>query len=172
MTNARSAALLQRHAETSAVMLARVRGVFEAQTGQWLGLRAVTDELGIAKATAWKRVQQLAAAGQLEHNGKGGAWSRYRTRPTPDTIVVLPRVTPRKRTVHGVADQQTHDDLRRQDIETRVLAACADYPMTPRGVAVELLRNAAEIRQVMHELVHRGRLITRDGYHTFEAVTR
>jgi hypothetical protein len=64
----------------------------------------------------------------------------------------------------------TDEERRRQRIEQQILAACAAYPMRPRGVALSIYRNVHEVRGMMMDLTRRGRLESRDGYATFRTV--
>jgi hypothetical protein len=64
----------------------------------------------------------------------------------------------------------TDEERRRQGIEQHVLALCAEGPRNPRGVALSIYRNHAEVRGLMMDLTRRGRLESRDGYKTFRTV--
>lgn len=75
----------------------------------------------------------------------------------------------RTRATPGKRAKLTDEERRRQLLERQILEACADAPMRPRGVALGLLRNAAEVRAIMLDLAHRGLLVSRDGYSTFTA---
>jgi hypothetical protein len=64
----------------------------------------------------------------------------------------------------------TDEERRREGIEQHILAQCAERPMRPRGVALSIYRNVNEVRGIMMDLTHRGRLESRDGYATFSTV--
>lgn len=46
--------------------------------GEWVGSTIVATEAGVSTGTAIEVLRELLEAGELEHNGKGGAWSKYR----------------------------------------------------------------------------------------------
>lgn len=47
--------------------------------GEWVGSTAVAAEAGVSTGTTAEILRELLEAGELEHNGKGGAWSKYRS---------------------------------------------------------------------------------------------
>jgi Mn-dependent DtxR family transcriptional regulator len=51
---------------------------FGEHAGHWLAASEVARALGIGPGTVTEATRELADNGDLEHNGKGGAWSRYR----------------------------------------------------------------------------------------------
>jgi hypothetical protein len=64
----------------------------------------------------------------------------------------------------------TDEERRREGIERQVLEECARRRVRPSEVAEVIMRNAAEVRGIMMDLTHRGRLESRDGYKTFRTV--
>jgi hypothetical protein len=65
----------------------------------------------------------------------------------------------------------TDEERRRQGIERQILEACeGGAAMRPAMVARSIYRNAAEVRGIMMDLTHRGRLESEDGYATFRTV--
>lgn len=67
-------------------------------------------------------------------------------------------------------DQYEHRDLDELVIEQQILAACSGGPVRPSDVAKSIIRNGAEVRGLMMDLTHRGRLESEDGYATFGTV--
>jgi hypothetical protein len=64
----------------------------------------------------------------------------------------------------------TDQERRRQLIEQQILKACEEGPMRPDEVAKSIYRNRVDVRALMMDLTHRGRLESRDGYATFRTV--
>lgn len=64
----------------------------------------------------------------------------------------------------------TDQERLRQRMQEQILKACAEGPMRPDDVAKSIMRNRVDVRALMMELTHRGRLESEDGYATFETV--
>lgn len=52
--------------------------LFQSRPGEWLGSSALAKEAGVDVARAAPACRELVDAGELEHNGKGGAHSKFR----------------------------------------------------------------------------------------------
>jgi hypothetical protein len=64
----------------------------------------------------------------------------------------------------------TDQERRRQLIEQQILKTCEEGPVRPDVVAKSIMRNRVDVRALMMDLTHRGRLESEDGYATFRTV--
>lgn len=91
------AAVAQRQANGRGVHdehVERVRAALRRLPHDWHGAGQVAGEAGSGHGTVVRILRELRDAGELEHNGKGGAWSKYRTVTPPPSDSTDPTPLP------------------------------------------------------------------------------
>lgn len=111
-----------------------VRGAFRRLGPGWHGAGSIGGEAGTGAATATACMRDLATAGELEHNGKGGAHSRYRQtglEHPPDPPPLRPQTSAaptrqRRAELHGSEQAKISPRVRRAMELERESTAFAD----------------------------------------------